>query len=388
VARKGGTSGKNRSSAYMNEYIPDPGTVRPGPRRGSPPATPPHHLLSIWSECGFTSDPPSAKLANMRKTLARHRVAMAVQPGAPIFELSVPCEVFGTNRTDIHDPWYDFEVCPTQPGTEVAAGFVANQNGSMDDLAGADTVIVLGCTNIHVPPPAELIDAIRHANGRGARIVGICSGAFVLAHAGLLDHRRATTHWMHFEDFATLFPAVILDPSVLYLEDDGVFTSAGTAAAIDLCLELVRQDHGAAAANEVARRMVIPPHRDGGQAQYLRWPMPPDPDHDLAQAMQWVQTNLDRNITVEDLTRHAHLSRRTLIRRFHDAFGVTPQQWLLRQRLLLAQDLLETSSLPVERVAERSGMGSAANLRHHFSEHVGVSPLAYRRTFGTPNRAR
>jgi AraC-like DNA-binding protein len=148
--------------------------------------------------------------------------------------------------------------------------------------------------------------------------------------------------------------------------------------------ELVRQDLGAAAAKDVARRMVIPPHRDGGQAQYLRWPMPPHPDHDLAPAMQWVQTNLDRHITVEDLSRHAHLSRRTLIRRFHDALGITPQQWLLRQRLLLAQDLLETSSLPVERVAERSGMGSAANLRHHFSEHLGVSPLAYRRTFGQP----
>ena len=319
----------------------------------------------------------------MRKTLAKHHVAMAVQPGAPIFELSVPCEVFGTDRPEIHDPWYDFEVCPTEPATQVAGGFVAPQNGSMDDLARADTVIIIGCTNIRAQPPTQLIDAIRHAYRRRARIVGICSGAFVLAHAGLLDHRRATTHWMHIEDFATLFPSVVLDPSALYVEDGQVFTSAGTAAAIDLCLELVRQDLGAAAANEVARRMVIPPHRDGGQAQYLRWPMPPHHDHDLAQAMQWVQANLDRHITVEDLTRRANLSRRTLIRRFHDGVGMSPQEWLLRQRLLLAQDLLETSSLPVERVAERSGMGSAANLRHQFSAHVGVSPFAYRRTFGT-----
>ncbi len=345
------------------------------------------HSLPIRSQCDFTPEATSGKLATMRKTLAKHRVAMAVQPGAPIFELSVPCEIFGTNRTDIHDPWYEFEVCPTEPATEVASGFVANQKGSMDDLARADTVIILGAENIRALPPTELIDAICHAYRRRARIVGICSGAFVLAHTGLLDHRRATTHWMHIDDFASLFPAVILDPSVLYVEDDGVFTSAGTAAAIDLCLELVRQDLGTAAANEVARRMVIPPHRDGGQAQYLRWPIPPHPDHDLAQLMQWVQTNLDRHITVEDLTRHAHLSRRTLIRRFHDALGVTPQQWLLRQRLLLAQDLLETTSLPVERVAERSGMGSAANLRHHFSEHVGVSPLAYRRAFGTPHQS-
>jgi AraC family transcriptional regulator, transcriptional activator FtrA len=344
------------------------------------------HSLPIQLECGFSFEATSGKLAMMRKELAKHRVAMAVQPGAPIFELSVPCEIFGTDRPEIHDPWYHFQVCPTQPATEVAAGFVANQDGSMDDLARADTLIIIGCTDVRTQPPTQLIDAIRHAYRRHARIVGICSGAFVLAHAGLLEHRRATTHWMHIDDFATLFPAVILDPSVLYVEDSGVFTSAGTAAAIDLCLELVRQDLGAAAANDVARRMVIPPHRDGGQAQYLRWPMPPHPDHDLAQAMQWVQTNLDRHITVEDLTRHAHLSRRTLIRRFHDALGVTPQQWLLRQRLLLAQDLLETSSLSVERVAERSGMGSAANLRHHFSEHLGVSPVAYRRTFGTPSR--
>jgi AraC family transcriptional regulator, transcriptional activator FtrA len=318
----------------------------------------------------------------MRKGPAKHRVAMAVQPGAPIFELSVPCEVFGIDRPEIHDPWYNFEVCPTGPATEVAAGFVAPQTGSMDDLARADTVIILGCTNIDAEPPTVLIEAVQAANRRRARIVGICSGAFVLAHAGLLDHRRATTHWMHVDEFARRFPAVVLDPSVLYVEDAGVFTSAGTAAAIDLCLELVRQDLGAAAANEVARRMVIPPHRDGGQAQYLRWPVPPQPDHDLAEAMQWAQANLDRHITVQDLTRRAHISRRTLIRRFHDAVGTSPQEWLLRLRLLIAQDLLETTALPVGRVAERSGMGSAANLRHHFNEHVGVSPLAYRRTFG------
>jgi AraC family transcriptional regulator, transcriptional activator FtrA len=318
----------------------------------------------------------------MRKRDAKHRVALAVQPGAPIFELSVPCEVFGVDRADIHDPWYHFEVCPTQPATEVAAGFVAAQTGSMDDLAGADTVIIIGSANIDTDPPAQLLEAIRHAHRRQARIVGICSGAFVLAHAGVLNHRRATTHWMHIDDFSRRFPTVELDPSVLYVESDGVFTSAGTAAAIDLCLELVRQDFGAAPANEVARRMVIPPHRDGGQAQYLRRPMSPEPDDDLAVSMQWAQTHLDRRITVEDLSRQAHTSGRTLIRRFHDTVGITPQQWLLRQRLTLAQDLLETTHLPIDRIAEKSGMGTAANLRHHFNHHLGVSPLAYRRAFG------
>jgi AraC family transcriptional regulator, transcriptional activator FtrA len=320
----------------------------------------------------------------MRKQLAKHRVAMAVQPGAPIFELSVPCEVFGIARTDIHDPWYEFQVCPTTPAAKVASGFIADQPGTMLDLAAADTVIIIGSENIHTEPPPQLIDALRAAHRRERRIVGICSGAFVLARAGLLDHRRATTHWMHIDDFTTRFPTVVLDPSVLYVEDRGIFTSAGTAAAIDLSLELVRQDFGAAAANEVARRMVIPPHRDGGQAQYVRWPMPAYPDQDLADALQWAQTHLDCGVTVDDLTRRAHLSRRTLIRRFHDTMGMSPQQWLLRQRLLLAQDLLETTSIPVDRVAERSGMGTAANLRHHFNAYFGVSPLTFRRTFTHP----
>ncbi len=257
----------------------------------------------------------------------------------------------------------------------------------MRDLARADTLIIIGSENIHTEPPTQLIDALRAAHQRHSRIVGICSGAFVLAHAGLLDHRRATTHWMHIPDFTARFPTVALDPSVLYVEDRGIFTSAGTAAAIDLSLELVRQDFGAAAANEVARRMVIPPHRDGGQAQYLRWPMPAHPDQSLADALQWAQAHLDEHVTVNDLTRLAHLSRRTLIRRFHDTMGMSPQQWLLRQRLLLAQDLLETTSIPVDRVAERSGMGTAANLRHHFNSQFGVSPLAFRRTFNSPRAA-
>jgi AraC family transcriptional regulator, transcriptional activator FtrA len=324
----------------------------------------------------------------MRKQLAKHRVAMAVQPGAPIFELSVPCEVFGIDRTDIHDPWYDFKVCPTTPAAKVASGFIADQPGTMRDLAAADTLIIIGAENIHTDPPPQLIDALRTAHRRQRRIVGICSGAFVLARAGLLDHRRATTHWMHIHEFTTRFPTVALDPSVLYVEDGNIFTSAGTAAAIDLSLELVRQDFGPAAASEVARRMVIPPHRDGGQAQYLRWPMPAHPDQDLADALQWAQTHLDRGITVDDLTRRAHLSRRTLTRRFHDTMGTSPQQWLLHQRLLRAQHLLETTTIPVDRVAEQSGMGSAANLRHHFNAYLGVSPLAFRRTFTNPTASR
>jgi len=309
-----------------------------------------------------------------------------VPAGAPIFEVAVPCEVFGIDRPDIADPWYRFTVCPSNPPTTLAAGFVAGQTGTMRDLARAHTVIVPGCTSVHDHPPPALVEAVADAHARGARIVGICSGAFVLAYAGLLDGRRATTHWMHAEELARRFPSVTVDASVLYVEDRGVFTSAGTAAAIDLCLELVRQDHGTAAANELSRRMVTAPHRDGGQAQYVRWPVPPTAGDGLAPVMEWVQANLHRHITVEDLAQRSYVSRRTLIRRFQAAVGTAPQAWLLRQRLLAAQDLLETTDLPVEQVADRSGMGTAANLRHHFNAQLGVSPLSYRRTFGAAGR--
>jgi AraC family transcriptional activator FtrA len=311
-------------------------------------------------------------------------VALAALPGTPIFELSVPCEVFGIERPDIHQPWYALRVCPTGPSTVLAGGFVADQPGSMDDLAAADTVVVPGCTSIHDEPPTQLIAAIQEAHTRGARVVGICSGAFVLAHAGLLRGRRATTHWMHADELARRFAEITVDPGVLYVQDRGVFTSAGTAAAIDLCLELVRQDYGTAAANELARRMVTPPHRQGGQAQYLRWPVPPGVHRELTLTMEWARANLQRQITIEQLAQRAYMSRRTLIRRFHDTVGIAPQQWLLRQRLLAAQDLLESTSLPVEQIAERSGMGSAANLRHHFNKQLGISPLAYRSTFAEP----
>jgi AraC family transcriptional regulator, transcriptional activator FtrA len=319
----------------------------------------------------------------VRKESAKHHVAVAVPPGSPIFELSVPCEVFGIDRPDIADPWYDLRICPTSPATRVAGGFVADQPGTMADLATADTVVVPGCTTVHEAPPPQLLAAVREAHRRGARIVGICSGTFVLAHAGLLDHRRATTHWMHAAELARRFPTVTVDAAVLYVEDEGMFTSAGTAAAIDLCLELVRQDHGAGAANELARRMVTPPHRDGGQAQFVRWPMPRRQGDALSQVLQWAEANLDHHITVADLARRSGTSQRTLVRRFHDSLGMPPQQWLLRRRLQRAQQLLETTSLPIDRVADRSGMGSGANLRQRFAEQIGVSPHTYRTTFGS-----
>jgi transcriptional regulator GlxA family with amidase domain len=205
----------------------------------------------------------------------------------------------------------------------------------------------------------------------------------VLAHAGLLDGHRATTHWMHAPELARRFPHVEVDAAVLYTVDDGIHTSAGTAAAIDLCLHIVRADHGAAVANEVARRMVTPPHRDGGQAQYVRRPGPARPADSLAPVLDWALEHLDQPIRVQDLALRARMSARTLIRRFGQTLGISPQQWLTQARVEQARRLLETTTLPVERVAQLSGMGSAANLRRHFTERVGVPPLAYRRTFST-----
>ncbi len=317
----------------------------------------------------------------MRTNRAKHRVAVAVTPQAPIFELAVPCEVFGVDRSEIAEPWYDFQICSAEPNTTVAAGSTVGGAGTLDDLVTADTVIVPASEYVHDEPPADLIAALRDAHRAGARLVSICSGAFVLAATGLLDGRRAITHWMHADELARRFPRVTVDADGLYVEDGGIFTSAGTAAGIDLCLELVRRDHGGAVANEVARRMVVPPHRDGGQAQYVRMPLAPHAGDGLAPVLAWARANLHRPITLDDLAQQAHTSRRTLIRRFRDTAGTPPLRWLQHERVRRAQDLLETTTLPVDRVAERAGLGTATNLRRYFIEYVGVSPHAYRQTF-------
>jgi len=322
-------------------------------------------------------------IAYMRTDLAKHRVALAVTPGAPIFELAVPCEVFGTSRPELVDPWYDFQVCSSEPDTIVAGGFVAHNAGSMADLAAADTVVVPACANVQDDPPTALVEAVRASHAAGARIVGICSGAFVLAAAGILDGRRAATHWMHADELARRYPQVCVDPAVLYAEDAGVLTSAGTAAGIDLCLELVRQDHGSAVANAVARRLVVPPHREGGQAQYVEQPMAAADDQNLAPLLEWARSNLHRPLTLTDLAQHGHLSRRTLARRFQKAIGMPPLRWLQQERLRHAQQLLETTTLTIDSIATQTGLGSSTNLRRHFTHHVGLTPHAYRRTFRT-----
>lgn len=314
-----------------------------------------------------------------------HTVAAVITHGVSPFELSVACEVFGIDRSEIADPWYRFMVCAAvEPPVRAkgAYGLSIDTPHRLADLQQADTVIVPMWDPDSLPAP-DLLEALQDAAGRGARVLSFCSGAFLLAHAGLLDGRRATTHWMYASRLAKEFPEVDVQPDVLYVVDDHVMTSAGTAAAIDLCLHLVRADHGADVVNSVARRMVVPPHRDGGQAQFIQAPVAAcsDETDPFREALDWAVEHLDEPLTVEALARRAVMSPRTFARRFVAATGTTPLQWLLRQRVLEAQRLLETTDEAIERVASRCGFGTAAGLRIHFQRQVGTSPMAYRRTF-------
>ncbi|MEU3731574.1 MULTISPECIES: helix-turn-helix domain-containing protein [unclassified Streptomyces] len=306
-------------------------------------------------------------------------VALAATDGMLHFELALACEVFGTDLADVVKPWYRLSVCG--PGTVRVGRFGLEPDAGLDHLSYADTVVVPGWADIDRDPPAELVDAVREAHEAGARVVSLCTGAFVLAAAGLLDGRRATTHWAHTGELAERHPRVTVDPDVLYVDDGSVLTSAGKAAAMDLCLHLVRLDHGASVANRLARRLVVPPHRDGGQAQFVATPVPAPDNHPLAELFPWVLQRLDHPLTVEDLARRARMSSRNLGRHFRSATGTTPLRWLLTQRIRHAQELLETTDDTIDRIATATGMGTATTLRRHFHRTVGVPPDAYRRTF-------
>ena len=318
----------------------------------------------------------------------RHVVAAIAGPTVAAFELSVAHEVFGLQRPDLVDPWYEFRVVALddEPIAVKDGTWTITTPWRIADLADADTIVVPAWKDLDAGAPADLLDALRAAHARGARLVSLCSGAFLLAATGLLDGRPATTHWMYADLFARSFPAVDLDPGVLYVDaGDGIYTSAGTAAGIDLCLHIVRIDHGAEVANAVARRMVVPAHRDGGQSQFVAAPVPVEPDDagSLSAVLDWAVDNLDQPHTVEDLARRALMSPRTFARRFRDTTGTTPLQWLLRQRIIHAQQLLEATDLPIEIIAPRCGFGSATALRVHFRRGIGTTPQSYRRAFRT-----
>jgi transcriptional regulator GlxA family with amidase domain len=299
-----------------------------------------------------------------------------------MFEFGMACEVFGTDRgLDFGIPWYRLFVSAASDSVTVDVGFRMEVPYGLDKIRRADTVIVPPTEYLDQVPP-ELLDALRRAHRRGCRIISLCTGAFILGAAGLLDGRRATTHWTECDELARRHPATSIDPGVLFVDEGDILTSAGSAAGIDLCLHVVRQDYGAEIANRLARQLVVPPQRDGGQAQYIDAPMPALETSNLfAETVAWVQEHLDEPVTVDDLATRAAMSPRTFARQFRANTGATPYQWLLHQRVQLAQRLLETTDLPVEIVAEKSGFCTAGNLRKHFNRVLHTSPYGYRRTF-------
>jgi transcriptional regulator GlxA family with amidase domain len=310
-------------------------------------------------------------------------VVAVAYDGVGAFGLGVVAEVFGSDRSADGLPAYDFAVAAARPGpVRTDTGFSIVVEHGLERVARADLVCVLGWEQTEAVPEEPLLQALRDAVDRGARIMSHCTGAYVLAAAGLLDGRTIATHWLHAADLAARYPAVTVDPDVLYVDDDPIFSSAGTAAGIDTCLHLLRREHGAAVANAVARRMVVPPHREGGQAQYVDAAVPDlDETSGLREVLVWAQEHLETDLTVEQLAARALMSPRSFARHFRSATGSTPHAWLLGQRLTRAQQLLEVTELPVDEVARRSGLGAATTLRHHFGLRFGTSPQAYRRTF-------
>lgn len=316
--------------------------------------------------------------------LLRHQAA---------FEVAIACQVFGTPPEGHAGRWYHMRLCAGNDRAPVplrasfdhagmAGAFQLRATHALADLATADTVLIPGTGDVRRDPPRPVLDAVRAAHARGARMVSLCSGAFVLAAAGILDGRRATCHWEHAAVLAGRFPTVTVDPNVLYIDDGKVLTSAGLTAGVDLCLHLIREDLGVEAANTVARRMIFPPHRAGGQAQYVASPLPaPQRGSSLSEVLQRAMTRLDQPAGVSGIAAEAGVSVRTLIRQFHAELGTTPSRWLLTQRLARARELLERTDLSIDLVAERSGLGTAANLRAHFAREFSLSPTEYRRGY-------
>ncbi len=299
------------------------------------------------------------------------------------FELGIVCQVFGLDRSDDGLPQYDFAVCGVRPGdVPTTSGFSVHVTDGLDRVAAADLVTVPAWPTLDAPIDPALLDALRAAVARGARVLSVCSGAFALAAAGLLNGRRAATHWQFADRLAARYPEIHVDRDVLYVSDGPTLISAGAAAGIDACLHLVRELHGPHTANELARRMVVPPHRDGGQAQFVDHPVPAAAsDNVLADLLDWMQSHLSDPLPVSALAARAVMSPRTFARRFRAATGTTPHRWLLDQRLRRAEELLERTNLPVDQVAANSGFTAGDTLRHHFTTRRGVSPAAYRRTF-------
>lgn len=314
-------------------------------------------------------------------------VSALVLDGLAVFEFGVICEVFGIDRSADGVPNFDFKICGPEPGrpirTTVGASLIPDHG--FDDVIGADLVAIPAIAGLNYPP--EALDAVRAAAASGSIILTVCSGAFLAGAAGLLDGRKCTTHWMHAAELAAMYPTADVDRNVLFVDDGNLITSAGTAAGIDACLHLVRRELGSEVTNTIARRMVVPPQRDGGQRQYIDQPIPVRCSEGFAPHLDWILVNLDKPHTVATLAKRASMSARTFARRFVDETGRTPMQWVTDQRVLYARRLLEETDLDIDRVADRSGFGTATLLRHHFRRIIGVTPSDYRRRFSCDDSA-
>ncbi|GHA62648.1 AraC family transcriptional regulator [Streptomyces tendae] len=311
---------------------------------------------------------------------------MIVDEGTNPFEVGCATELFGLPRPELGlpGPLYEVTLCAPNPGIRMNHGFFTLTDvPGLDAVDDADTLVVPGRPDNVVPRVPAVLDAIRRTHARGARVVSLCTGSFALAEAGLLDGRRAATHWLWAESFRRLHPRVLLEPDVLFVDDGDVLTAAGSAAALDLGLHLWRRDHGAEIANAVSRRLVFATHRDGGQRQFVERPVPDVPDESLAPLLAWVQEHLSEPLTVADLAARAAVSPATLHRRFRAQLGTTPLAWLTAERVTLARRLIERGEERLDAVAARSGLGTAANLRARLRRETGLSPSAYRRRFGT-----
>ena len=314
------------------------------------------------------------------------KVVLLALPGVAPFEFGVVCEIFGIDRTETGGPGFDFTIATADPGpVRTSLGYTMDIQTGLDAAADADLVAVPAHEITNIDP--RYLEVIRQAEARGAWVLSVCSGAFALAAAGILAGRRATTHWMHTDRLARMYPDTAVDADVLFVEDRKVVTSAGTAAGIDAALHIVRKEWGAAATNVIARRMVVPPQRDGGQSQYIDTPVQECTSDSFAIVAEWMLENIAEDLTVDQLARKALMSSRTFARRFRAEMGTTPAAWLNRQRIIRAQQLLERTDFGLESVAQQTGFGTAAVMRHHFLKVLQTTPTNYRRAFGARESA-
>lgn len=316
-------------------------------------------------------------------------VAILVYDGVAPFELGVLCEAWTIDRSEHGVPDFDYAICAPEPGqvTTSIPGLTINVEHGLDRLAEADLVCMAAIKGNHLDPPVEVLDALRAAHDRGAKILSVCSGAFVLGEAGLLDGRVCTTHWLYVDDLERRFPDAVVKCDVLYVDDGQIITSAGSAAGLDACLHIIRSEFGASIASTVARRMVVAPHRDGGQAQFIEIPVPVATADTLQPLLEWMTGHLDEDLSVDALAAKAHMAPRTFARRFKAETGTTPYHWLTNQRVMLAERMLEESDETIERIATQAGFSNSTAFRHHFARLRGTSPQQYRRIFRAPDLA-